>query len=215
MQIVRPIGISPACVLYMKVTGAVSSTFRDISSSHRTLTNNSTSISSTTIPPTGTNSIFCNGGSWIDVTDLPMTSFSFAGWIYISSAIASSFFARRQGNNYAQYQLQYDGASSRCFRLSYYNGRWTNATAYTSPTTSITQWHYIVITVTSTQIKVYVDGTLINTSTLTKELPTLTPATTHIGKTANGEYFHGYLSEITVWKDHIIDGTKVPHRSMV
>jgi hypothetical protein len=76
-----------------------------------------------------------------------------------------------------------------------YAGTWRWSNSGVIPTTEI--WRHVAATWSSTGLKIYMDGMLLNTNGYSSGLPTY--ATELIGVSAWGEFFNGSIDEVRIW----------------
>ena len=66
----------------------------------------------------------------------------------------------------------------------------------------INQWHHLVLTVSGTSAKFYIDGSIVNTRTLTSSLSTGSGTLT-VGGLVDSQYFVGSLQDVRIYRNSL------------
>ena len=78
-------------------------------------------------------------------------------------------------------------------------------------TVTLNQWHFVTITYANNELKMYVDGALIDSTVLGTDLNTESSNPLVIGSNTisrNDEYFGGKVSQVTIW-DRVLNATEI------
>jgi len=191
-----------------------STTFTDSSNNSHTVTANGNAQISTAQSKFGGASMYFDGsGDYLEITDA-LNQFDLGGidatlefWTYISSSSGADAIVAKGGNtaNWVLtdgfiYQVQYDNTNSQ-FRFNYNNGGGAGGvTRLFGGSQPINSWYHIaVVTTSSNNISLYVNGISVATDTNAISKPT-TRTRFRVGTDLSNNDFNGYISNLRVVK---------------
>ena len=136
-----------------------------------------------------------------DLIDLPATygsdNISISTWVnYVDDGATGNIFDTRDAVSDG-YVLQVNSSNQVAFKVNGTTNTYTGATF-------ANQWVHIVGTYNGTQIKIYINGELVNTSNLTSTVSTTTNAKIGRRNYNTAEPFQGSISSVAVYNVHQI-----------
>jgi len=177
--------------------GAQNNTFLDSSTNNLTVNRSSNTTQGSFSPfsvSDGRWSNYFQPSNYIATTAtqvIPATAdFTVDGWIYITSTADLSIIAR-QGTTgtTGRFQIYFNNTNSK-IELS------LTSTVYSSTgTISINEWVYVAVTRTGSDLKIYINGSLDSSHTVSGAIEN---TTFMVGQNWGGEDFYGYASNIRV-----------------
>jgi len=191
-----------------------STTFTDSSGHGHTVTANGDAEISTTESKFGGSSMYFDGsGDYLEITD-GLNQFDLGGidatlefWAYIPSSSGGDVIVAKGGNtaNWVLtdgfiYQVQYDNTNSQ-FRFNFNNGGGAGGvTRLFGGSQPINSWYHIaVVTTSSNNISLYVNGISVATATNAISKPT-TRTRFRVGTDLSNTDFNGYIDDFRITK---------------
>jgi hypothetical protein len=179
-----------------------STTFTDLSSSPKTITNIGSVTVNTTTKKFGTGSIAFSGSNYLTVPcnpifDFGTGDFTLESWVYVApSATLQGLFDTRSGQTYTNYIWHFETGPKLCF--------WLSGT-YCTTTNNIptNQWVHIATVRASGTIKHYVNGVVDNNTGFSQPgTINSTNTTALIGRLwdTSAYYLNGYIDDFRITK---------------
>jgi len=144
----------------------------------------------------GASALFDGSGDYIEISssslDLGAGDFCVEGWIRFNSIADGVALVNKGGSGSNGWSLYYY-SSTLYFGVPYVSnlvqGAWSAATG---------TWYHLACTRQGTDLRLFLDGALLDTQTNSDNLSSGTPC--RIGQSHSGEYFDGYIDEVRIVK---------------
>jgi len=181
----------------------------DHSKSDHTITNNNVTLSSTQTKFQDTSLSFNGSTAYMTLSDsddwrMGTGAFTIELWMYITSTSASTPIGFGGGvfgwnaTNGIEWRFAFD---SNTLYFQWFQGGTSHGTITNSISTNT--WHHVAAVGDGSEIRLYIDGVLVDTETVSATITAITtPTGVKIGvnEAASGGYFNGYIDEIRVTK---------------
>jgi hypothetical protein len=205
-------GIHPSIVLYIRANGANSSTtFKDDSPSHKSITPTNAVISTTISKFGGSCAYFDGTGDYLTLpqsTDLALSTaaYTISFWIYFKTVKACTFYTANSA-----------GSAPNSLYIQFYDNKLALGKNDVGNIYAITwapdadKWYYLLFNRSGNVHTSFVNGTQHGQGT---DAVNLVQNGSKIGAGGGGDC-HAYIDDFRIINGIAIDGTKVPTRSMI
>jgi hypothetical protein len=144
----------------------------------------------------GASALFDGSGDYIEISssslDLGAGDFCVEGWIRFNTIADGVALVNKGGSGSNGWSLYYY-SSTLYFGVPYISnlvqGAW-------SATTGV--WYHLAVTRQGTDLRLFLDGALLDTQTNSDNLSSATPC--RIGQSHSGDFFDGYIDEVRIVK---------------